>query len=430
LKPDDVRVAQKVLVTMKPRERFVEYLYLQRLIDFADKVKEKNDPQTWVWQPDKMQLLLQTMRTHQALLAGLNRTPELLPWLAGAIFEADQLRHAGERKLLLERPSAWTEGFMKLKSAKQQYDLAAQALDALQRGRRDLDRAYTELPGYARLLCDGSEFELPAEKAWYKAAAEARKLQAFFVDPPTVGMTAVRDNVPSYQSLFPELEKLFKRRMLVAEKDDGPAALQQIHCLLDLPFLNVKERSSLLARQASLAAKLHEATDKQDQEDNEPRRVAPLPAQKRDPGEKNLGMVRARMTLAMLHLAGFTGKSKAKLELPPDDFVNAEEWTRIERALREMCGKDLVAAMQGAKSRPLADALNRVISPWENEGRAELEKEPSRPLHRLERARYFDWLAAAYDAEAQLLQTSPTDQAASTFYSEAARELRLKNAGD
>jgi hypothetical protein len=174
-----------------------------------------------------------------------------------------------------------------------------------------------------------------------------------------------------------------------------------------------------------LAAKLHEATDKLDQEDNDLRRAVSLTAVKRDLSDKNIGLVRARMALEMLHLAGFESKVKV-LVLPSDDSLNPEEWTRIERAVRERCGKELAASLRSAKALPLADALNRVVSPWETEGRADLDKEPSKRLHRTQRKAFFDWLAVRYDAEAKALETSPTDQSASIFYTEAARELRLK----
>jgi hypothetical protein len=426
LKPDDVRVGRKVLATLKPRERFVELYYLDRLNDFSERLKTK-DAEIWSWQADKIQMLLQAMRSHQALLAALNREPGLLPWLAGAVVEGDQLRQAGERKLLWDRPSTWKEGLAELQSAKKKYDEALQTYETLRRGRRDLDRAYAELPGFARLVCDWPDFDPLAEQAWRRAAGEAKKLQVYFIDPPAIDAKGRRDSGPSYQSPFPELDKVLKRRIDAVLLGEDAETLQHIHCLLELPLLKAAERASLLKKQKALAGKLHEATALMDAEDNELRRVQSLPDARRREGEASLGLIRARMALERMRLAGF--ESKDRLVLPGDGEMNAQEWTRVERALREVQATELRAALRAAKSLRHADALNRVVSPWESEGREELEREPSRRFQQKQRADFFQWLHARYQAEAQFLGANALDQAVSAFYQEAARELRNKTAG-
>ena len=129
------------------------------------------------------------------------------------------------------------------------------------------------------------------------------------------------------------------------------------------------------------------------------------------------------MALDMLRLAGFDSKEK----LIPQAH-DPETWTQLEKQMRDRCGKELIAALQKAKPLQAADALYRVLSPWEFELQIDLDKEPSRPWHRDQRKKFFDWLQARYDAEAANLAKSPnpTDQAASVFFSEASSALRLK----
>jgi hypothetical protein len=425
MKPDDVRVGRKVLATLKPRERFVELYYLDRLIEFAERLKTK-DAEIWSWQADKIQMLLQAMRSHQALLAALDREPGLLPWLAGAVVEADQLRQAGERKLLRDRPSTWKEGLAELQSAKKRYDEALQTYETLRRGRRDLDRAYAELPGFARLVCDWPDLDPLAEQAWRRAASEAKKLQVYFFDPPAIDAKGRQDSGPSYQSPFPELDKVLKRRFDAALIGDDAETLQQIHCLLALPLLKATERTTLLAKQKALAAKRHEAAVQMDAEDNELRRVQSLADARRRDADAGVGLIRARMALERMRLSGF--ESKDRLVLPADGEMTAQEWTRVERSLREMQATELRAALRSAKSLRHADALNRIVSPWESEGREELEREPSRRFQQKQRADFFQWLQARYQAEARFLEPNATDQPFSAFYQEAARELRSKTA--
>jgi len=432
LKPDQVRVAQKALMglalNMKMKySPYVEHFYLQRLIDLADKIKDKNDPGTWDWETDRTKIILQTMRVNQTLIAALNREPGPLPWVSRTMLDADKLRQSGERKLLLERPSAWKDGYLEMQSAKRKYEDAMQTFESLRKARRDLNRAYAELPGYGRFICDWPTLDRQAEKAWEKGAAEATKLQAFFFDPPKLDAPVSGELVPNYQNPFTDLESMLKRRLKEANKEEGPEVLRQIECFLNLPFLTATERAALLARQRTLAAKWHAEADKLDQEDNEMRRVKANPPQaRRDPNDKSIGLVRARMALDMLRIAGFD--SKKKLRMPADGNPSPEEWTILERDLRSRTGKELVAALDAAKSRLSADALYRVLSPWEFEIQAALDREPSRPWNRDQRKAFFDWLQARYDAEAAAFATSPMDQGARTFYSEASSELRLKKA--
>ena len=77
----------------------------------------------------------------------------------------------------------------------------------------------------------------------------------------------------------------------------------------------------------------------------------------------------------------------------------------------------------------LADSLDRIVSPWESDRRAGSDKNPSRLLQKQQREAFFRWLEARYQSEARFLEAAGQDPLAASFYTEAARELRLAEQG-
>jgi len=125
------------------------------------------------------------------------------------------------------------------------------------------------------------------------------------------------------------------------------------------------------------------------------------------------------MSLALLRLAGSNIETK-KFVLPmAGDVVSSRHWTRLEMQLHDACSKDLVTHWQSAKSLFAADALNRIVSPWERE---RFEKDPSVLLQTNLRDAYRQWLQGRYQAEAAFLEGGQ-EPATRTFFADAAREL-------
>jgi hypothetical protein len=424
LKPDHFRLAQNVLAGLKPTQRYAEVVHVGRLTDFADKLQTK-DADSWPWPAEKVQGLLQALRAREAVIAALDREPGLLPWIAADFEAADVLRRSGEKKLLAEKPSSWPEAYQALQSARDKYQQALATLGTLRGCRWDLDRSFAELPAYMNLICAWPELDAQAEQAWSQAAAEAQWLQAFFGDPPAMGAVGKSDFVFKLdthgQDLHRHLEtldKMLQRRIASAMKEDKA---ETAHLrLLESPLLKSSERAALLGMQRALAAKLHKLTDEQDQEDNKKGRIGAAQDGPRRPPDPNLGTVRARMSAALLRLGAFDARGN-KLEPAGDGKASPRELARLESALHDAWAKDLLKQWQAAKTPALADALDRIVPPWELDRRTGTDKDPSRRLQKEQRDAFFQWLGERYQAEA-----GSADPQVSTFYLDAARELRLK----
>ncbi len=426
LKADHLRVSNEALEKLKPKLHFAEIVYVQRLIAFADR-KDAD-----AWHGEKMAAVLQTVRARENLIALLDRAPGLLAWLAADIDAADKLRQTGEDKLLWKGMSMWADGLEKMLAAKAKYEESLRIFDILYRGRSQLDRAFAELPAYMNLICAWPEFDAQAEQSWIKAAEEADKAQALLIMPPTPGGPRDKDDpvAPKLDTHGRELErhlkdldKMLAKRINRAKKEDKAEALDQLLCLLDSPLLKAPERAALMARQRELAAKLHEATEKQDQDDNEAGRIAALPdVRQRD----NLGLTRAFMSLALLRLGKFDFKGK-KIAIPVVGNSNSRELADLETQLQASWSEVLPKQWQTARPGYVADALNRTVSPWAMERRSgAVEKDASWMLQSQLRDAFVQWLLERYEAEVRFIAGNAQDQRAGVFYAEAAQELRLR----
>jgi hypothetical protein len=358
------------------------------------------------------------MRAHQAVIAALDREPEALPWIAGSVNDADQKRRQAEKSLFGNQPrSTWPAALDDLKSAQETYELAKRATDALESGRRELDRAYATLPAFARLLCDWPEDDPQHQKDWDNAAEQATTLQAFFADEPmgpARPATALTMEPPARElkAHLDELERILGKRVERAAADNTGKGQRQLLCLLAHPLLKAEVRADLLDKQRKLAVKLHEEAEGDNPPDTpaySARIVAPM---------------RGRMSLALLRLAGIDVDPKI-LDLAKKTQVNSAELATLERSLQELWGRDFPDPWRKGISRSAADRINRLRSPWDQQRRADLlDNDPTRRLQLHQREEFARWLRASYQAEIGFLEPAPQDQAARDFYVRAADEAR------
>jgi hypothetical protein len=420
LHADQFRVVRQILGEIRPTKRYVDQLYIDRLLDFA----ERKDAD--YWHAKRVQGILQTLRAREIVIASLDREPGLLPWIGPFFEDADNQRRAAEKKLLWEGASTWDDAFEKLQAAKDKYEDALRLYEILHRGRLHLDRAFAELPSYARLICDGPEVDAQGEQLWRKSIDEAERLQVFFAAPPK-GNPATRDDIlrmdtpgRDLQKHLLNLEKSLRRRVEFAEKEDSVEGLRTIEFLLQSPLLKSSERAALLTKRRTLGAKLNDANDQQDKDDNRQGRVSPLPDAGATSRAAAAGLARARMTTALLRLAGIDTKH-ITLPASADDWTSSQ-WTAAERKIQEGWSKALLKQWQEPKSALWADAVNRLVSPWTRDRTGGLDKDYSVMLQKSQRDAFRAWLRQRYQAEAAFLQSEPYEPAR-TFFADAAREL-------
>jgi hypothetical protein len=445
---DHLKTAQDVLAGLKGKEPLVEVLYLERLAGFAAREYREN------FQKARVEAVWKTMRDREVVLAALYRDPEFLPWVALAIENADKKRRAAEGHLLWKRPPVWPEALKDLKSADETYVDVKKALLEMHSSRAALDRAFAELPAHLRILGDGPDADPEAEQTWLQAADEAAYLQAFFVAPPErpnvadakldthgrdlqmIADAKLDTHGRDLRNYLDELMRKYQIRLKGAEKADTAKAQRQLRCLLQGPLLKAHERADLFKNQeptktpekkillkiherADLfnklrisAKKLHDATEDGD----EP--VANVP-------QKNTGLVRAKMSLALLRLAG----DARDLALPiPKEQGNL---AATEKKLHHLWGEEgLVKRWREAPHDRRGDALSRLVSPWDlpktDEDHSRLWQMKLREIH-------LRWLHRQYLSDS--LETGPRDwkegdktrdQEARDFYRDAAQKLAAR----
>lgn len=401
----------KLLDGIKAKPAYAEVLCVQRVAQFA----RERDPA-----PDSkyLQALLRTTRSHQAMIAALERGPEALPWIAAAVAEADRQRRQAERNLLGNQPRAtWPEALDDLKSAQAGYELARRAADALQVARVELDRAYAWLPAFGQLLCEWPVDDPYHEKAWEKAAAQAATIQAFFDARPLAAANPVdafsmETPARELKADLDELKAMLDKRMDRAGKDATGQGQQKLLGLLASPLLSAEQRVDLSNKQQALAAKL--------QADFEGDAAPEKPA---FPG-RSVGPLRARMSLALLQWAGVDVDPKVANLAKKTQWAPGE-LAMLERSLQELWGREYPDPLREGPASARADSANRLRSPWDQDRRAELlDRDPTRKLQTEQRKDFAAWLKASYQAELRNLQPPPQDAEARDFFTRAAEDVR------
>jgi hypothetical protein len=416
LRPEYLDLARDVVACLSPTQRYLEVLYLRRLTDFAERIRSR-DPDAWP--AEKVHTLLQAVRWREKAIATLSREPGLLPWVGPALEAGDALRQTGERKLLWERASNWPDAWTSLQAAAAKYKRAAETLDGLARSRVDLDRALADLSYYSDLLCGLPELDADAEVVWSRAAEDALAVQRFFAASTNKESAVLQLDAPS-RSLhrnLQELDKLVTRKAAEVHKGEQGVTLSLALALLSTPLMKAADRLATFGRQRELAAKLQGQTDELDQEEVRASRFAAGNADRL----QDVGLLRARMSLAVLRLGGVVPREPLP-ELNGD--LDARAWAQLEGALHDLWARDLLKRWNAPQSLAVADLLDRLVPPWEVAHRAGTAREASVQLDKNERAAFARWLEERYQLEARFLEAR--DPAAATFFIEAARELRLK----
>jgi hypothetical protein len=186
-----------------------------------------------------------------------------------------------------------------------------------------------------------------------------------------------------------------------ADNADTAATQRLMRCVLQSPRLKAAERADLFNKLRQSAKKLH---DENETKDHQP----PLKAV-----ERNAAVVRARMSLAMLRLAGV--EAEAELADQPG----------IEKKLHELWGANgLVKSWHDAPHDRQGQAIGRIVSPWDPHPK---DEDPGRIWQAALRESHLNWLKEQYELESReagprIRKMNDTrDDAIREFYQNAAQ---------
>jgi hypothetical protein len=190
---------------------------------------------------------------------------QVLPWIKGAIKEADKDRRTGEDLLIAasrgEGPTAKV-----LSDADKHFDQAENQYQAVQKKARTIraalaerDRALAELPYYTRWL---ARQNLPQEREtslialWRSVHELSRLLGESDLDKLPNATKTVHDGLEEQKERF--LQASVKARAILQ------GDLIEIEDLLTMPFMEWKDRSLRLREARTFSATLHERAEKDD----------------------------------------------------------------------------------------------------------------------------------------------------------------------
>ncbi|MBM3993840.1 MAG: hypothetical protein FJ303_06765 [Planctomycetes bacterium] len=406
---EHVRTAYIILDALAPDHRPAEMFFVKRLADFS-----RIDPD--LWRQDNIRLLLETIRTREAVVAALDREPELLPWIEKQFEDGDRLRFDAESKLFLLKPSEWTNAIPKMQAAREIFREANEACKALSQMRRNLNRSLADLPAYMALWTADAEVVPLEVKKWHEAHAEADAARDLFFREPDLKATHGA-NLPAAKDALAPLEALLRDRINAALKATDGHGLRKLRYLLDSPLLPADDRANLVKKARDLSQKLQTETDERDQDDNRQRNVSRLPTETKS-NSLTVALARAKMSIALLRLAGFESKDKNVVHPATAERSTPRQLAEFERALQSAWSRELITQWRDAKTPERAEILDRIASPWAIETGAISKRASERRTQA--RAAFAEWLAGRYRAEAKHLES---DREASAHYAGAAREL-------
>jgi hypothetical protein len=343
LRAEHVRCAGDLLVLFRAEKAgnvppaLEEVRLLQRLAEWGRAVK--ND-----WPGDAVRDALQTAReAGQASLAD----ERILPWVRAAREAAANRRREGEGLLLDRSPSSWAKAQPLLAESLREYRAVNRAIRTLDEAHRTLDEALALLPGYAPYL----EHDRSMEGTWAAAVDTACGLRDLLARPQDAGpglTDMLKKTDDRTTTLREQLNRLAQplgpgrlKKMIAQADHAGPAAWHELNAVRDCPWLGAADREALAKATRSLSERLHRTTAAQEQAEDRAGRPTPsLPAFDRaraERQERERALVRARASLLLLKLAGWTeaGGLEQALERAAAEPDNAAHWQRLSRELRQ-----------------------------------------------------------------------------------------------
>jgi hypothetical protein len=236
-----------------------------------------------------------------------------------------------------------------------------------------------------------------AEDHWLKAAEEAAYLQKFFVagpgphDPVANAEDAKLDtHGHDLQGHLNEMMHAFWLRINDAKNADTAASQRRMRCLLQSPRLKAADRAVWFSKLREMAKKLHDETEDKLQ--------PPAKAADRD-----AGMLRAKMSLALLVLAGIESEGpKPGLAAPNGQASTAA----MEKHLHQLWGVNgLVKTWRETPHDRRGQAIRRLVSPWDSQP---ADEGFSRPWQTKLREEHLSWLRERYESESR--EAGPRDR--------------------
>ena len=174
----------------------------------------------------------------------------IAPELRDHVFRGDQVRRIAEDRLFVSDPSVRARAGAELNKAEKHYqhaaDLAADLLAAV----RSRDRAFADLPYYARWIVDQPATATTSltvklvQDAWDAAHDLTQQLKTM-TSPVVLSALSLK-----LSSTLGSIDKAFRAEVEQGRDTGKTASRPTLLALLDTPFLSVEEREALLRRLA------------------------------------------------------------------------------------------------------------------------------------------------------------------------------------
>jgi hypothetical protein len=429
--PDRLRALDQLLGPRAPK--FVETHCLRRL---AARSKERGVP-TRVAQ----RALAAVAAGEQAAAA----PPHTLPWLRALLDEAFQTQSQG-LSLVFSRPGTlddgrWTDAEELLGRALDQFALIRYHQQMLEDGRRTWDEGVSLLPAYARYL----EHAPDQEAVWWESVESGARLGELLVPPPAdAAATAeaqarttreVADLTGTLSRGLQTLQRPWQEEALKRLREltsDGRRGDPKLGALLATPLPSAAERAEIWTAEQSLARRLLDRVLELDHEESararSPRRPPRWDAREAEQMEKKRAVMRARIAIHLLRLAGGAGAAdlQAKLGQAGEAQLSDPVWQELSSALRRAWTQGLAEKLRRNLERgdlARADQLFRLLLPVA--GHAEQPRDragnPTAKMQQQQQRAFWLWQAERY-GRASEDRSAPAETV--KFFAEASRWYR------
>lgn len=414
LTPARLHALVALLQEQKDRAVYVETVFLNRLLDFQNRVTENS---SWKWPDERVHQAVKTVHAAEEVLAEVAKEPAVLRWIADLLQQAEAQRREGEKALLEGRPSTWDKANQLLQQAEQKYQSCRSRVQEFRHGWQQLEQALVILPGLAPFLIAMPKVDPAIEQVWHEAAALTIKLSATLTSP-SYALLADDPELPNHlraKLLLLQQALTAKKEASLSRAREGTAEdYWELQALLESPLLNAKDREVVWQTCRELALRLHRQVAALDDADN-PSRKTKFTSPMEHPGpiiEQRRKERRAAFAVGLLQLSGCAQAESLHGQLQAARRANEPAaWRTLGSALGQTWAKELPLQFQAKKDMPhQASRLGRLLTPYELELSMSTGEQ-----YRSNLAAYWIWLGQRYQDESKLHPER-------TFYAEAAAD--------
>jgi serine/threonine protein kinase len=387
--------------------RFAESVYLERLKDFSDRVRENGK-----WNGQTARLALRVSQQFEEVLADFGHTPSGFdPWNKTLLMQGESQLRRGDKAVFTGVDASWLEADGAYRQAEQTFRVLPRRLEMLRNIEASRDQALVYLPGWSPCITALSPLHPLEDDSWQQGMAAARVLTDYLErkSPDALDGESPLDRWQRFAAQWQKLMDARLNRLFRLGNEGRLSDYLECNAFLEGTIHSAEQRERIWTETHKLGLRLTQSTPPPDATDAAVAAAGvklgddPAARREKDRANRRISTAIGFLELASIPQVNSTLQNALALETQKRFFSFATDRTKLADSLLK------------------ADHLSRIfpdaIVKWQGNANAAF-RNPALELHRLNQQAYWSYVKDHYQKEALDLRSQKSRH--ESFYTEAA----------